>query len=601
MKLLASLLGFRRNRPLMPLSTAGAQSHATRPPTLAVAPAPAWINIASMGDLPPFIGIYPDNSEVGRIVGAEKAILVLEMPGQRSMVLVAAESGIDSVLSIINNLDLHFKINAPAAPLWAKCSKTLIQSLVGNSKNGSKQLHSLPKNAGLMLWESWVDAAVRADATDMHVKIEGSLAHVEIRVHGVIEPLQGTERGVFTAGQALDAVSSVFAENSVMRSNSNNLFSPNGNDYAMFNPQWVGKTAIAVRFQSVCGAFGTHCSARLLRVNADMPTPSFVELGYEPSQIEMMRHVTRLSTGMVILAGATGGGKTTTARAFITAHPSLGEMVIYSVEDPVEYQLKGVFQIAVQRDIADSAAGANSFNSVLLALLRKDPDMVFMGELRDAATAQAAQQVAISGHFLLGTLHANSLGAIVPRLCGEQIGMSRESITTPGMLAFASYQGLVPVLCAHCRINGVDTDSFGCIRGAANEAPESTAADVNDVLGQVEHFFNLPPKLFNFQRKGGCPLCHGRGTSGLRVAAEMMIPDQKWLELVRSGDDFAAQAWFDSQSDGDPSSGNMRGKTVFHHALLHSQRGLVDLRACLAFGDMQTASDRLKKGGHPCS
>ena len=157
---------------------------------------------------------------------------------------------------------------------------------------------------------------------------------------------------------------------------------------------------------------------------------------------------------------------------------------------------------------------------------------------------------------------------IVPRLTNSEIGMTRQSLTAPNMLNVLAYQALVPLLCPHC---AMDT----------NEAVQS-----DPVVGQIfRHLNNLEVNSapMRWKRIGGCDHCHNRGTVGLTVVAEMLMPDEDWLKPVREGRDTDAMEVYQAMSDGDLSSADMTGKTVFEHTLFKAQTGSVDARSCSRF------------------
>lgn len=427
------------------------------------------------------------------------------------------------------------------------------------------------------LFESWVDQAVRERATDLHIEVvSSSKAVVRIRVDGELETLRDKNNGQYPVAQAIDAMAWAFNVGSGRGSNSQSNYERNQNLYCMIDPRPVGEKQIAIRYQSVRGWQGPKLICRLLNVDTNAPTLSYTDLGYSASQVALWRECAKMSAGFVLIAGVTGSGKTTTLKTFIETHPGNGSSAFYSIEDPVEYPLKGVHQIPLQRDLLDKEGSAAKFAEVVGALMRGDPDGVLVGEIRDTATAMAGQQIVETGHMAAGTVHAHLISGILPRLTNDEIGMSREVLTNPNMLSMLAYQALVPKLCQQCCLPMSEViQQVG--------ASSATAEHVKSIAEDVKSRFGYDPERLRYRNAGGCDHCNRRGTRGLTVVAEMMIPDRKWLSLARQGDDYEAVMHYRSHSDGRMDSPDMTGKTVFEHAFYKALMQQIDPRQCERF------------------
>jgi len=190
------------------------------------------------------------------------------------------------------------------------------------------------------------------------------------------------------------------------------------------------------------------------------------------------------------VTGPTGSGKTTT---LYTALQCLNdtERKILTVEDPVEYQIEGINQIQVKRQIG------LTFAHVLRSILRQDPDVIMIGEIRDLETAQIAVQAALTGHLVLSTLHTNSAASTVTRLLDMGVENFLVTSTVIGVLA----QRLVRKLCPHCRV------PYPVGRALAESALAALGTDA------------IPQALY---RPGGCNRCNGTGYHGRSVAFELL-------------------------------------------------------------------------------
>lgn len=297
---------------------------------------------------------------------------------------------------------------------------------------------------------------------------------------------------------------------------------------------------------------------------------SLDEAGYAPSQLRLWRLAGRSCAGLILTGGVTGSGKSTTAQFFLETLPDLDCKALYTVEDPIEYPIRGVHQIEVLRDLGSEEETRRRYARVLQALLRADPDGVFIGEIRDRMTAGFALQIAATGHLSMSTLHVRMISNMVPRLTDpEDMGLSRAALTNPDIINLLVFQALVPLACRLCALPPA---------AAAEADPE-----VAELLEILREKFRVPTDRMRFKKPGGCPACKRRGTAGRTVVAEMWQPDRRWLQMVRSGDDYEALLYYRSLSDRDFCSDNMTGKTVFEHALSKAIAGRVDPRVCNDF------------------
>lgn len=427
----------------------------------------------------------------------------------------------------------------------------------------------------------WAELAVAERATDIHMEIIGpTQAQVLFRVDGELTPAPDGSRGIYPPSAVKDAMSYAFNLAANNGTNSSSMFDESKQLYCMIAARKYGdeQKEITMRFQSSRGHRGPKAVCRLLCTDMNAPTLTFQELGYENSQEGLFTEGAKMTAGFVLLAGVTGSGKTTSLKTFVETHPGNGTSAFYSIEDPVEYPLKGVHQIPMQRDLNDKQASIAKFNEVAGALVRMDPDGVIVGEIRDFATAAAGQQMVETGHMAAGTVHAHLLSGIIPRVTNQEIGMSREVLTNPNMLSLLVYQALVPKLCPSCRLTPKAAIEFAVKTGNLKEAEH-----IKSILKSVQGRFRHDGDYLRWRNPEGCAKCRQRGTYGLSVVAEMLIPDKEWLRLIREGKDAEAVSYYRSFSDGQFNSSNMNGKTVFEHTLYKALNQMVDPRQCERF------------------
>ncbi|MBR0567253.1 type II secretion system ATPase GspE [Azoarcus sp. L1K30] len=231
---------------------------------------------------------------------------------------------------------------------------------------------------------------------------------------------------------------------------------------------------------------------------------SLEEMGFERETLARFNELLARPHGIVLVTGPTGSGKTTTLYAALSKLDA-ETLKILTVEDPVEYQLEGVNQIHVHPQIG------LTFASALRSILRQDPDIIMIGEMRDGETAQIAVQSALTGHLVLSTLHTNTAAGAVVRL--QDMGVERYLITSSvnGVLA----QRLVRRLCDHCK------------------APEELTPEVLQRTGLDQ--FCTKDSVIHVAR--GCPQCRGSGYRGRVGIHELFVLDESMHRAIINGAD----------------------------------------------------------------
>jgi general secretion pathway protein E len=245
-----------------------------------------------------------------------------------------------------------------------------------------------------------------------------------------------------------------------------------------------------------------HGEAAVLRIlHRDSVALDFDALGIGGANREALLRILERPHGIVLVTGPTGSGKTTTLYAALS-RLNTPERKILTVEDPIEYQLEGITQIQVQPSIG------LDFASILRSLLRHDPDVMMVGEIRDRETAEIAVQAALTGHLVLSTLHTNSAAGSIARL----IDMGVPEYLLASTLTGAMGQRLVRVLCPACR------EPFDALPELARELGL-------DRLGSGAG----PVRLW---RPRGCESCHGTGYRGRTTISEVLVANDGLSRLI---------------------------------------------------------------------
>lgn len=267
--------------------------------------------------------------------------------------------------------------------------------------------------------------AVRRGASDIHIQCESDSVRIRFRIDGVLKTSRTLEKSVFPS---LSSRIKVMANMNIMEQRL-----PQDGHISVSE----GNKSLDFRVSVVPNAYGESIVLRLFDNSESVQKLS--QLGFSQENYETIKKTSSIPNGLVIITGPTGSGKTT------TLHALLGEMdaerlKIITIEDPVEKLLPHIDQIQVNEAIG------LTFESVLSKLLRQDPDVIMVGEIRDSATAQLAVRAALTGHLIFSTLHTNDSVSAISRLRN----MGVEPYLISSVLRFSLAQRLVRKVCPYC-------------------------------------------------------------------------------------------------------------------------------------------------------
>jgi general secretion pathway protein E len=252
----------------------------------------------------------------------------------------------------------------------------------------------------------------------------------------------------------------------------------------------VAGREVDIRVSIVPTFFGERVVLRLL--DQQKGVISLSDLGFSSGDIQTMERLLTRTSGIILVTGPTGSGKTTSLYAALNRIHS-PEKNIITIEDPIEYQLSGIGQIQVNPKID------LTFANGLRSILRQDPDIIMVGEIRDTETAEIAMQASLTGHLVLSTLHTNDAASAVTRL----LDMGIEPFMIASTLTAVIAQRLVRVICPYCR------EEYGAEKGIYD--------------------LDLPPVLF---RGRGCEQCFHLGSLGRVGIYEMLLIDKEICSLI---------------------------------------------------------------------
>jgi len=532
-------------------------------------------HFATFSEVPKFLSVMSATASVFKLTPEEKrTVAVIEMAGRKALIIESSDDA--PTANLIQSIRGSLLSSKYVVVLGCAPGSVIAEIYSGSTADAASGGRG-PSNIYMQAVHQWLEYAVENRATDIHLERLGSSGFVRMRIDGEVEPIRNEANGVYAGTFLQNCMATLYNNEQQKKSGSASLFEADKNLYCMVPYGEIPGTTLKLRYQSITGNEGPKAILRLLHVNENAKTLTFSELGYAPSHIELWNQAMATPSGAVLISGVTGSGKSTTQKSFIELNPAAPYMAIYTVEDPVEYPIRYAHQIPIQRDLTDHAASQRKYGEAIAALMRGDLDICMLGEVRDRFSATAMQQLVETGHMGLGTVHAHLLSGIVPRLCNPEIGMSREVITGPNMLTLLVYQALVPKLCPACCLSTEDA------MRACDDVP-----GIVDLLNSL----GIPLAGFRWKHAEGCAKCKHRGTVGLTVVAEMMMPTEEWLKPTREGRDPDAVEAYRSFSDGVLLSPDMTGKTVFEHTLYKAATGQVDARQCQRFDNFKRFARR---------
>ncbi len=262
----------------------------------------------------------------------------------------------------------------------------------------------------------------------------------------------------------------------------------------------MDKKDIEVRVSIIPGQFGETVVMRIL--DPDSLAVNLTSLGMRPDDLEIIQKDLTRPNGLILNTGPTGSGKTTTLYAFLS-HVASSENKVITVEDPIEYRINGISQTQV-----DTEAGY-TFASGLRSILRQDPDVILVGEIRDEETADIAMQASLTGHLVFSTLHTNDAIGAIPRL----VDLGVRAATIGPAIAVIIAQRLVRKLCTVCKKGTpISPEMKAQIKNLINNLPERV--DRTPVKGFLEENPTTPLVIYT---PVGCDACNGFGYQG-RIA-----------------------------------------------------------------------------------
>jgi len=453
--------------------------------------------------------VHPDALRlVPEDMARKHTLIPLDIVGDSLIVVMAEPENIQTIkdLKAQTEMRIEVAVGIPADIEWAINLNYRSGEKIEKQVNKSKSVVleeteiSTELNATTPLAESLeliIEQAVRDRASDIHLEPQDKRLRVRYRIDGVLHDMHSLPLSVHTE---LVSRLKVLSKLDIAKQRS-----PQDGQFTFK----TGDRYIDIRVATTDTAYGERATLRILDKFQSIFT--LPELGFQPDALEKYRAMLNCPCGMIVVGGPTGSGKTTTLYTSINQLDNK-ERNILTIEDPIEYRFADISQTQV-----NPKAGV-TFASGLRAMMRQDPDVILVGEIRDKETATTALQAAVTGHLVLSSVHANDAVSVLLRL----MGMCAEPSLLPSTLVGIVAQRMVRRICDNCR------------------APyEATPVE----LAAYEEEMQRPPTAF--YKGKGCNPCAKTGYRGRTGIFEVLLISDEIRKMLlgnASAGDIRAQA-----------------------------------------------------------
>jgi general secretion pathway protein E/type IV pilus assembly protein PilB len=358
---------------------------------------------------------------------------------------------------------------------------------VTNDANTNFSLDTITQDAPIInIINAICIEAIRLEASDIHIEAQADSVHIRYRIDGVLRIVKKIEKSIFLS----------IANRIKIMANMNTMEKRLPQDGRM--TVTVGGDEIDLRVSIIPIMSGESIVLRIFNKSTKVLTLG--ELGFTAVDLERIQNCVQKPYGLILLTGPTGSGKTTTLHALLETLP-VNDLNIITIEDPVEQLIPGINQVQINEDIS------LSFDGMLRRVLRQDPNVIMVGEIRDTITAELALRSALTGHLILSTLHTNDSISVIARL--QNMGI--EPYLIAAVLRCSVAQRLVRKVCPRCAKK----------TGIPHEA--------------VKLFNKYKIEGSGIYNPAGCEYCKYTGYKGRTVVSEVFIVDPAIEEMIIRG------------------------------------------------------------------
>ncbi|MFA7685930.1 MAG: GspE/PulE family protein [Candidatus Gracilibacteria bacterium] len=426
----------------------------------------------------------PQNPDTDQIIKS------LESNGLQVSVNLASEAGIDDALKVYDaeqqykKMDIVESVETKAIQAYDKEIKELSEL--------AHKIESIPAEEALNMINI---GAMKTGASDIHYEPTEETTIVRFRIDGILHKVFTIKPGIYRN------IGNQIKYKCAMQLNVTSI-PQDGRFSFVFNDK-----KIDVRVSAIPTSNGESFVCRYLVPDTNHST--FESMGFEGLSLTKITNASKISHGMILCTGPTGSGKTTTLYTMMNQMRDDTNKLI-TLEDPVEYCLNGVVQSQINEK------RGYTFASGLRSILRQDPDIIMVGEIRDLETAETAAQAALTGHVLLSTLHTNSAIETIPRLIN--MGLPRYMVASALDTIIA--QRLVRTVCPKCSTKRAITKS-------EKDEFEKVFANLKAVHPGMD--LKAPEQISEVH---GCDYCSQTGYKGRIIIGEVIVVDEKTKRLI---------------------------------------------------------------------
>lgn len=368
--------------------------------------------------------------------------------------------------------------------------------------SGKKELERLAEEAPITKIVSVVlRQGVEGNASDIHIEPSGDKVRIRFRIDGILYS------SLFLPLKLLPSIIARIKILSNLKIDETRI--PQD---GRFSGVFDGKT-VDFRVSTFPIILGEKTAIRILDPKEGVK--EFEQLGLEKRNFEIIRKTLESPYGLILVTGPTGSGKTTTLYGFLNKLNKEGVNIV-TVEDPVEYYIPGLNQSQIKPEIGYDFAPA------LRWILRQDPDIIMVGEIRDQETATLVVHASLTGHLVLSTLHTSNVIGVIPRL----IDLGIPSFLIPSTLKVALNQRLIRKLCPNCRI---EKKLLPAIQKIILE-------EINSFPPAIKKDFKIPDTIKIYEAKG-CKKCNFKGYSGRIGVFEILEMTDNLAEIIKDPTD----------------------------------------------------------------
>lgn len=381
-------------------------------------------------------------------------------------------------------------------------SVAISQKIIDEIKADVKNIGDFKKKIEAKTYENITElldiilfSSIVLDASDVHIEPQETDARLRIRLDGILQDVvlfdQTTYKNLLSRLKLLSHLKLNITDK------------PQDGRFSIESENAL----IEIRTSSLPAEYGESIVMRILNPKSLI---SLEDLGLREDLLKTFQKEIEKPNGMIIVTGPTGSGKTTTLYAFLKKIQN-PEIKIITIEDPIEYHLKGISQTQTAPE------KGYTFADGLKSIVRQDPDVILVGEMRDLETAKIGLQAALTGHLVLSTLHTNDAAGTIPRL----VDLGAEASSVASALKMAVAQRLVRKVCKKCSVPAKPTEKeISEIKSGLKNLPK------NIKIPDLEKITLQKPK------EGGCEVCNFTGYKGRKGLYEAFLIDSEMEKFI---------------------------------------------------------------------